>query len=73
MSEISELQMSIAFEKLIRTDTNLIGVPKFDLIYKEVVCQQGIADFVGLVSKGEIEGLEMFENVQSLETGTLIF
>lgn len=73
MNDISELQMSIAFEKLIRTNVDFTGIPKFDLIYKEVVCQQGIADFVGLVSKCGIEDIEIFENVQSLETGTLIF
>ena len=73
MSSISELQMSIAFERLIKSGVYIGGIPQFDLIYKEVVCQQGIADFVGLVSKYGLENLELFENVQSLESGTLIF
>lgn len=73
MYDLSELQMSIAFEKLLKADKNLVGIPTFDLIYKEVVCQQGIADFVGLVAKEKFEQLEIFENVHSLESGTLIF
>ena len=73
MYELSELQMSIVFEKLLKAKEKLPGIPKFDLVYKEVVCQQGIADFVGLVTKEGVNQLEIFENIQYLESGTLVF
>jgi hypothetical protein len=73
MNDISEFQMSIAFEKLIKSNFNLKGLPKFDLMYKEIVCQQGIADFIGVDSKNNINSLSAFDDILSLESGTLVF
>jgi len=73
MDGLSELQMSIAFEKILKTKEKVTGIPKFDLIYKEVVCQQGIADFVCLVTKEGLNQLDIFDNIQILESGTLVF
>jgi len=65
--------MSISFEELLKSKIHLTGIPVFDIIYKEVVCQQGIADFVGVISKQGVETLLMFDDIESLDSGTLIF
>jgi len=64
--------MSDAFEKLIKSDMLVKGMPKFDLLYKEIVCQQGIADFIGIVYEKEMEQFSFLDNIISLESGTLV-
>ena len=49
MNELTELKMSNAFDTALRTSA-IKGIPTFEILYKEVICQQGIADFVGLTS-----------------------
>ena len=72
MSQISELQMSVAFEKLIKSDIHVNGMPKFDLFYKEIVCQQGIADFIGIIYEKKMDRFSFLDNIVSLESGTLV-
>jgi len=43
---ISERVLSERFEILIRNESSQLGFPKFNSIHKEVVCLQGVADFV---------------------------
>lgn len=70
MSEISELEMATAFDLTLKM--NLIkGIPKFNLLYREVICQQGIADFVGLTS-GDFIRRYNFANISSIESSSLV-
>lgn len=72
MSQISELQMSVAFEKLLKSDMHVNSMPKFNLLYKEIVCQQGIADFIGIKYEKEMDQFSFLNNIISLESGTLL-
>ena len=73
MSNITETTMANAFNEKIRISA-IKGLPAFDLIYREIVCQQGIADFVGLTSAsfirnnafGELSSLDCSSQVLSL-------
>lgn len=73
MRELTELMMSNSFNFAIK-DSKVKGIPTFDLVYKEVVCQQGIADFIGVTSSaflknnnfGELSSIESDSKVLSL-------
>lgn len=61
MRELTELQMSIAFDNVLRS-SYINGIPPFDLVYREVICQQGVADFVGLTNSN----FELFNHLEEL-------
>lgn len=61
MRELTELQMSIAFDNVLRS-SYINGIPSFDLVYREVICQQGVADFVGLTNSNS----ELFNHLEEL-------
>jgi hypothetical protein len=46
---ISEQQMGATFKEAISSIPN---IPKFQKLYREVACRQGIADFIGLEKEG---------------------
>ncbi|MEA5093176.1 hypothetical protein SDC9_22231 [bioreactor metagenome] len=73
MSSVSEIEMSIAFEKLVKSGEHLNGMPDLDLMYKEVACKQGIADFIGVNAKIDMGFFSSFNCGITLESGTLIF
>ena len=54
MCELTELEMSNEFHIAIKK-SSIKGIPSFEILYKEVVCQQGIADFVGLTSSSFVK------------------
>lgn len=70
MISFSELEMSDAFEIILKSST-IRGIPQFDLLYKEVASQQGIPDFVGLTSNYFINKYN-FEEISSIESASLI-
>lgn len=45
---MSELQMANAFETLLNLKEGIKGFPSFKAIFREVACQQGIADFIAI-------------------------
>lgn len=70
MVEYSELEMSITFENAIKKHS-IKGLPSFELLFKEVSCQQGIPDFVGLSSARFIQAHD-FSNLSSTESSSII-
>ena len=70
MVEYSELEMSITFESAIKKQS-IKGLPSFELLFKEVSCQQGIPDFVGLSSARFIQAHD-FSNLSSTESSSII-
>lgn len=70
MVEYSELEMSIAFESAIKKQS-IKGLPSFELLFKEVPCQQGIPDFVGLSSARFIQAHD-FSDLSSTESSSII-
>ena len=44
--KITESILAKSFEKALNSRTHFDKFPKFKLIFKEVSCQQGVADFV---------------------------
>ena len=49
MNEFTELEMANVFEEML-TASLIKGLPDFSVLYREVACQQGIPDFIGLLS-----------------------
>lgn len=70
MSEISEQEMASAFDLTLKVN-QIKGIPDFKLLYREVICQQGIADFVGLTSDDFIKHYT-FERIRSIESSSLV-
>ena len=70
MGEYSEFEMSITFESAIKK-RSIKGLPFFELLFKEVSCQQGIPDFVGLSSAKFIQAHD-FSNLSSTESSRII-
>lgn len=62
MEKISELQMANAFEELLNSNSGIKGFPNFSSVFREVPCQQGIADFIvvsgNIISKNSISFIE---------------
>lgn len=71
MSEITELMMANAFASAINASA-IKGLPAFDLVYREVVCQQGVADFVGLTSAAPIFINNNLEELSSIDSSSQI-
>ncbi|MFH1010973.1 MAG: helix-turn-helix domain-containing protein [bacterium] len=46
---ISESMMAKAFEQCLRAPASFPGFPNFDTVVREVMCQQGVADFIAAV------------------------
>lgn len=70
MNEFTELEMSNAFEHTLKV-SSIKGLPVFDILYKEISCQQGIPDFVGLSSASFIQNYD-FTNLTSIESSSII-
>ena len=70
MVDYSELEMSITFESAIKKQS-IKGLPSFEFLFKEVSCQQGIPDFVGLSSARFIQAHD-FSNLSSTESSSII-
>lgn len=70
MVEYTEHEMSIRFETAIKKQL-IKGLPSFELLFKEVSCQQGIPDFVGLSSARFIRAHD-FTNLVSTESSSII-
>ena len=70
MSEFTELEMANAFEDMLLASL-VKGVPNFDVLYREVVCQQGIPDFIGLLSDRLIQNYS-FANLTATESCSVI-
>lgn len=70
MGDISELEMAAAFDLSLKAG-QVKGIPNFKLLYREVICQQGIADFVGLTSDEFIKHYT-FEKISSIESSSLV-
>jgi len=71
---MSELQMANAFENLLNSKEGIKGFPGFNSTFREVACQQGIADFIAITGN-KIEELNnsFFEsNTISLNSYSLI-
>lgn len=70
MSEFTELEMANAFECALKTSL-VKGIPNFDILYREVSCQQGIPDFVGLSSAILIQNYD-FSHLTATESCSII-
>lgn len=70
MIDFSELDMANAFEIALRKKL-IKGVPEFDVLYREVTCQQGIPDFIGLPSEENIINCD-FSLLSSVESSSMI-
>lgn len=68
MSKISELEMSLEFEKSVRESAFF----SFDTLHNEVTCKQGIADFVGVKKYVNASFISVFNNFSSIESESLI-
>ena len=66
MDEFTELEMADAFEHTLKASL-VKGIPNFDILYREVSCQQGIPDFVGLSSAVLIQNYD-FSNLTATES-----
>lgn len=63
--------MANAFESAIKASA-IKSLPNFDLVYREVVCQQGIADFVGLTSAASVFLNNNLEELSSTDSSSQI-
>ena len=70
MDEFTELEMANAFEHALKASL-VKGIPNFDILYREVSCQQGIPDFVGLSSAVLIQNYD-FSNLTATESCSII-
>lgn len=70
MNKLTELEMANSFEHALKA-LSIKGVPDFDILYREVVCQQGIPDFVGLSSASLIQRYD-FSNLTATESCSVI-
>lgn len=70
MGEFTELEMANAFECALKASL-VKGIPNFDILYREVSCQQGIPDFVGLSSSILIQNYD-FSNLTATESCSII-
>lgn len=70
MSVFSEQDMANAFEKSL-IEESIVRLPKFDFSFREVTCQQGIADFVCVNSNGLLEEYK-FNKMSSIENSSQI-
>ena len=70
MDEFTELEMADAFEHTLKASL-VKGIPNFDILYREVSCQQGIPDFVGLSSAVLIQNYD-FSNLTATESCSII-
>lgn len=66
MCDYSEFEMANAFEKALNNN-EISRLPNFDFLFREALCQQGIADFIGLNSNGIID-VYKFDSVSSVES-----
>lgn len=63
--------MANAFDAAIKASF-IKGMPAFDLVYREVVCQQGIADFVGITSATPILMNNDLDELSSIDSSSQI-
>ena len=70
MNEFTELEMANAFEDML-TASLIKGLPDFSVLYREVVCQQGIPDFIGLLSDSLLQNYS-FANLTATESCSVI-
>lgn len=74
MAKITENQMANSFEILLNSGEGIKGFPKFKSVFREVTCQQGIADFI-TITGSDTDSLynNCFESgLISLDTSSLI-
>lgn len=62
----SELDMADSFANCLKSNC-IRRLPEFDFAYREVICQQGVADFVGLTSNGLLEKYK-FDKLSSVDS-----
>lgn len=65
MFEYTEMEMADAFSEAIK-NRSVTRLPLFDCVFREVMCPQGIADFVGLTSDGLLSKYR-FDRLSSIE------
>ena len=66
MKIYTEFEMADSFLELLK-ENSLTRLPKFDYVFREVTCPQGIADFVALTSNGLMTQYS-FDRVSSIES-----
>ncbi|OPX86928.1 MAG: hypothetical protein A4E53_02690 [Pelotomaculum sp. PtaB.Bin104] len=74
VGKMSELQMANAFETLLKSKEGIKGFPSFNSTFREVSCQQGIADFIAITGKNiqELSNNFFESNTVSLNSYSLI-
>lgn len=72
--KISEKDMADAFEKRLCENNAIQGFPQFQSVYRELTCQQGIADFIALagIKPCHLPDISLGNINVSLDTCTLI-
>lgn len=65
MCNYSEFEMANSFEANLNKN-RVPRLPSFDCLFREALCQQGIADFVGLNFNEKID-IYKFDNIYSIE------
>lgn len=70
MIQLSELEMANSFEKALKSSV-IRCIPHFDIVYRELKCQQGIPDFIGIPSDKFVTTFN-FSTLSSIESSSVI-
>lgn len=70
MIQFSELEMANRFEHAIKSSI-IRCIPPFDIVYRELKCQQGIPDFIGIPSDKFVTTFN-FSALTSIESSSVI-
>lgn len=70
MIQFSELEMANRFEHAIKSSI-IRCIPPFDIVYRELKCQQGIPDFIGIPSDRFVTTFD-FSTLTSIESSSVI-